>query len=814
MRRLALVISALVVGAILVGGGVILHREWSAAAATPVAAAPSTTRTRLPDRATPTTTTTITKPATTTITMSATTTTTGALGKLPPGVPDLSIPILVYHYVDASPPPAGPYAAGLTVRTQDFEAEMALLERGGYHTVTFDQLWRAMARQTPLPSKPVLLTFDDGGRDNYTVAFPILKRHGLVATFFVITDSVGTNPQSMTWAQLREMRAAGMVIGSHTRGHPDLRTVSPDPSLGRTPGVAIDHRGPTGCCARRVGIPGGQVLGQDRPACPKGRLPHGRHHAVGKDHPSRPHARASPDARPLARVGRHVQARAGIRGVVSERATHLDDLVWAIVGAQLGRPARGVAGVAARCPHGYPAAVETRPYLEDGTPFPTLFYLTCPSAAVRAGDWEARGGVAELRRVADEDPALGAALAWLEHWYRERRRGLAGDSWVGAVDGGAALGAGIGGPVGVGRATCLHAYAAALLAVEAQESDVPVGHRQAWQGLLVRYGDLWCDDAACQRLNGTADRRAALDVGTNTVRLLVADVVDRRPIAVTRRAVVTRLGQDLGTSGVLHVDAMARTTREIEDFVADARRLGASAITLVGTSATRDAADGRAFIGRLGHRLGICALVVPGEVEARLTYAGATLDVSGEVVLLDVGGGSTELVAAGPDGSLFARSLDVGSVRATERWVQSDPPTPAELASVRDEVSTAVQAFVGDYTRGETARRLVGVAGTVVTMACLALGLDQYRSEDVHLQCITREQVAVQVARLAALTNLERTALPCMQPGREGVVCAGGAIVLAVMDTLGYDELIVSERDILDGIILASGELACGALGP
>ena len=111
-------------------------------------------------------------------TLAASTTTTTVPASIPTGAPNLTVPILMYHYVDATPPPVGPYAAGLTVRTADFEAEMALLEHGGYHTVTFDQLWRAMAGQTPLPSKPVLLTFDDGGRDNYTVAFPILQRHG------------------------------------------------------------------------------------------------------------------------------------------------------------------------------------------------------------------------------------------------------------------------------------------------------------------------------------------------------------------------------------------------------------------------------------------------------------------------------------------------------------------------------------------------------------------------------------------------------------------------------------------------------------
>ena len=223
MRSLALVISALLVVAVLAMAGFVLRKEGSvlpgsrAVAAEPSAPAPSssvrvaTTEPPAPapsEREVPT-------PATTGITV-------------PTGAPDLTVPILTYHYVDTSPPVDGPNAAALTVRTADFEAEMALLEHGGYHTVTFDQLWRAMAGGTSLPAKPVLLTFDDGGRDNYTVAFPILKRHGLVATFFVVTNAVDTNPQSMTWGQLREMRDAGMGIGSHTKGHPDLLTVSPD----------------------------------------------------------------------------------------------------------------------------------------------------------------------------------------------------------------------------------------------------------------------------------------------------------------------------------------------------------------------------------------------------------------------------------------------------------------------------------------------------------------------------------------------------------------------------------------------------------
>ena len=143
-------------------------------------------------------------------------------GLAPVAVERPTVPILMYHYVDETPPAAGPQSAGLTVSTAQFEAEMDYLAVNGFHPVTLEELYAAMAGQAPLPSKPVAITFDDGGRDNYTVAFPILQRHGFCATFFVITGVVG-NRLCMDWSQLRTMCAAGMAIESHTVDHPDLR---------------------------------------------------------------------------------------------------------------------------------------------------------------------------------------------------------------------------------------------------------------------------------------------------------------------------------------------------------------------------------------------------------------------------------------------------------------------------------------------------------------------------------------------------------------------------------------------------------------
>lgn len=164
--------------------------------------------------------------ATTTATSSfdTTTTTSGLPAVLPRSAQMLKVPILMYHYVDTTPPKVGPYAKGLTVRASDFQAQMDYLAANGYHTVTLDQIYVAMAQGVGLPTKPVALTFDDGGMDNYTVAFPILKAHKFVATFFVITAYVGSS-KCFNWDQAREMQEAGMAIESHTVHHPDLTTL-------------------------------------------------------------------------------------------------------------------------------------------------------------------------------------------------------------------------------------------------------------------------------------------------------------------------------------------------------------------------------------------------------------------------------------------------------------------------------------------------------------------------------------------------------------------------------------------------------------
>lgn len=530
-----------------------------------------------------------------------------------------------------------------------------------------------------------------------------------------------------------------------------------------------------------------------------------------------------------------------------EQGPGIAERIQGLVEAQLGRPPRGLRSVAVWCPFGFPAVIETSPYLPDGMPFPTLLYLTCPSAVAAVSQEEGGEGVRRLRERLGREAAAAEALELLEGLYRDRRRDVAGEGPF--VDEGASLSSGIGGVASLDRLSCLHALAAALLAAVTgwpgllAQARPTVGTLDAWESVLSGVGGLWCKDTACRsfvaRGAGSAaspkprdlpGRLAAVDVGTMSCRVLVADVIDGRPQALLRKVTITRLGESLDALGRLLPAARARTAIEVREAIGQARALGADSITIMGTSAVRDAVDGPAFLHELGHALGVASLVAPGELEARLTYAGATLDVPGDPVLLDIGGGSTELVRRGPDGRLTTVSLQLGSIRSTERWIRHDPPLPAELAAVREEAEALLRPIVerlvatagsprGAAVTTGPARRarrppLVGVAGTVTTLACLNLALEEYDPDAVHLSVLSARELDEHIVRLARLSARERLLVACMQPGREEVILAGAEILRAVMTVLGYRQVVVSERDLLDGMILHSEELQTLAQRP
>lgn len=296
-------------------------------------------------------------------------------------------------------------------------------------------------------------------------------------------------------------------------------------------------------------------------------------------------------------------------------------------------------------------------------------------------------------------------------------------------------------------------------------------------------------------------RVAAVDVGTNSVRLLVADPGE--PLTtVTREMHITRLGQAVDASGHFHDDALARTLDRVEAYAERWRELGAQRVRVAATSAVRDAADRDRFVDGVAARVGVRPVVLSAEDEATVSFRGATESVAGDppYLVLDIGGGSTEFILGHhtPTGMV---SRQLGSVRLTEQLLSTDPPAAEHLAAARERVGEHLDAVVADLDAA-SASTLVGVAGTVTTLAALALGLERYDSAAIHGSRLPLATVRELREKLAAMTSPERAALGPMASGREDVIVAGALILEQVMDRLGFTEALVSEADILDGLAL------------
>lgn len=294
---------------------------------------------------------------------------------------------------------------------------------------------------------------------------------------------------------------------------------------------------------------------------------------------------------------------------------------------------------------------------------------------------------------------------------------------------------------------------------------------------------------------------AAVDCGTNSVRLLVCRRSGGRLIELDRRLHLTRLGQGVDATGRFHPDALARTLAAMADFGAELDELGVRHRRVVATSAARDAANSAEFFAGVRARLGVDAEVIPGEEEARLSYAGALSalpDVAQPVLVMDIGGGSTELVPGSDVGPTRAVSLDVGSVRLRERFLHSDPPVPAEIGAARDQVDALLDSCGIDFA---SVASWVGVGGTVTSLSALAQGLPSYDRARVHGSVLARADLAALTGRLLELPIAQVVTLPTMVPGRADVICAG-ALICATVARRVPAELFVSEADILDGIVL------------
>lgn len=296
-------------------------------------------------------------------------------------------------------------------------------------------------------------------------------------------------------------------------------------------------------------------------------------------------------------------------------------------------------------------------------------------------------------------------------------------------------------------------------------------------------------------------RVAAIDCGTNSIRLLVADVEGDRKADVHREMRVVRLGQGVDRTGELAPEAIERTRLALVDYAATCHDLGVEATRMVATSASRDARNGEDFRDIVCGVLGLEPDVVGGDEEAALSFDGATrgLDpTDGPFLVMDIGGGSTELVL-GTTSVEAARSVDVGCVRLTERHLRDDPPAAGQVAAAVRDVDAALE-LVREVVPVEKAVTAIGLAGSVTTVAALALGLPAYDRERIHLSRVPAQQVRQVTDRLLAMTRAERAALPVMHPGRVDVIGAGALVLATLVDRLGLPEVLVSEADILDGI--------------
>jgi len=296
-------------------------------------------------------------------------------------------------------------------------------------------------------------------------------------------------------------------------------------------------------------------------------------------------------------------------------------------------------------------------------------------------------------------------------------------------------------------------------------------------------------------------RVGVVDCGTNSIRLLIADIEGNNFREVTRQMQVVRLGQGVDETNQFHPDALERTFGAVDLYAAEIVRRGVEKIRFCATSATRDATNRNIFIDGVKERLGIEPEVISGDEEARLSFAGATREFNrtdGPFLVVDIGGGSTEFVL-GSDTVESAISVNIGCVRMSERHFHNDPPTAEEVTIARSDIQNAIDIASASVDI-KSAKTLVCVAGTATTVAAAALNLPEYDRHAIHFSRISADQVHAVSDRFLTMTRDERAALGYMHPGRVDVITAGSLVLSKIVKATGAKEFVASENDILDGM--------------
>jgi exopolyphosphatase/guanosine-5'-triphosphate,3'-diphosphate pyrophosphatase len=442
---------------------------------------------------------------------------------------------------------------------------------------------------------------------------------------------------------------------------------------------------------------------------------------------------------------------------------------------QLGREPTTPFSVVARCTGGHPLVIRNRPLDAEGNPFPTIYWLTCPDAVRAVSRVESEGWIGRL----GDDPTIAALVAEAHRAYAtERGEILSGSEEWGGV-GGTRRGI-----------KCLHAHYAHHLA----GGDDVVGR---WTAERV-------EPVHPEEPGG---RVAAIDQGTNSTRLLVLEPrgPGDDPLEISRDMRITRLGKDVDGTRRLDPGSIERTLDAVGRFARRGRALHAERIRLGATSAVRDASNRREFLDRVRDLIDGEPEVIDGEREAALSFLGGTRGLDRELgpfLLMDIGGGSTEFVfGREPTVVEHAISTQMGSVRLTEQVGPSDPPSESDLAAFDTLIDPHLDD-VEDAMPVRDARTLVAVAGTATTLQACALGLERYDPDLIHRSTLTLSEAERTLRELAAMTDEERASIPVMPVGRGDVIVAGARILVRAMWRFGFEEALVSETDILDGLAL------------
>jgi len=306
-------------------------------------------------------------------------------------------------------------------------------------------------------------------------------------------------------------------------------------------------------------------------------------------------------------------------------------------------------------------------------------------------------------------------------------------------------------------------------------------------------------------MSGSPARVAVIDIGTNSTRLFVADIADDRVTRIDRRSRVTRLGRGVDLSGQLSSEAIEATCREIADYVEICRDAEVGRIDAIATSAVRDASNGSAFVAELRERFALSARVLDGEEEARLTYLGATCENSPSVptLVVDIGGGSTELIVGVGDDIAFHTSLQAGVVRHSERHISADPPSALELEALAGDVRGLIENAIVDQP-GASADAGIAVAGTPTSLASIEIGLEPYDPKQVHGHTLTLRTIQRLLSRLASAPLSKRAEITGLHPDRAPNIVAGVVILIETMRAFDLDRIEVSEHDILYGSAISA----------